>query len=527
MAKHRSLASRIKVLKLPKLTTRLFGSRWLSALLMALTGASSTFAFAPYSLTLLPVLTIAALCCAACYSSRWQQAAWLGFSWGLGYFAAGLNWVHIPIEQFGGLPLLLSLALLLLLSAYLALYPLLFALLAFRLKQHPLLTLYLAAAWMLLEALRSWFLTGFPWLSPGYSQSDSLLRHWAPLIGETGLTFILVLTAAALMQLLAKRQLWPLSVTALLWLSAPLASHWHGWQATGETLDVALVQGNIKQELRWDPALEVSTMRLYLELTQPHLGTPLIIWPEAAIPRVEILAEPYLFELDAILAEHNSSLITGIIDYNFYTEEAWNSLITLGKRRQSDAAGHYQPRHSNRFEKHHLLPIGEFVPLEDFLRPLAPIFDLPMSSFNRGSYVQQNLLANDHKLLPAICFEIAFPRQLAANFQADTGLLLTVSNDAWFGDSIGPHQHLQIARMRALEFGRPLLRATNNGITATIAADGGIQQQLPQFQAAVLTDTMHLTTGQTPYSRYRDWPLWLCSLLLLLLAGWQNLRQPG
>lgn len=505
---------------------RLLQSRWLSAAVMASIGASTTFAFAPFTLWWLPLLTLTALCTLVSFSQRWQQAAWLGFCWGLGYFTAGLNWVHIPIEQFGGLPLLLSLALLLLLSAYLALYPLLFALCAFWFRQHRALPLLLAACWVLLEALRSSLLTGFPWLSPGYSQIEGPLRQFAPLIGETGITFVLLLSAAALSHALLKRRYRMLLLSAALWLSTPFIGNWHGWQLDGNTLDVALVQGNIKQELRWDPAQEVSTMRLYLELTTPHLGTPLIIWPEAAIPRVEILAEPFLFELDALLAEYQSSLITGIIDYNFYSSEAWNSLITLGKRRQSDPGGHYQPGHSNRFEKHHLLPIGEFVPFENWLRPLAPIFDLPMSSFSRGDFVQTNLIANDAVLLPAICFEIAFPRQLAANFSPDTtDLLLTVSNDAWFGDSIGPHQHLQIARMRALEFGRPLLRATNNGITATIAADGSIQQQLPQFEAGVLTDTMQLSSGSTPYSRYRDWPLWLFSIGLLLVAGWQS-RKP-
>ena len=496
-------------------------SPWLIQLLLLLAGAFTTFAYAPFHLSLIPVFTVAVLGFAVLGSTRWQHAFWLGFCWGLGWFGAGINWVHIPIEQFGGVPLIFSLGLMLLLSGYLALFPALAACVLFGLKRSRALPFLVAAAWLLLETLRSWFLTGFPWLSLGYSQTDSLLRNWAPLIGETGISTLLVATAIALAVLIQRRYWQPLLLIIPLWLVAPLLQPLHGWQTDGHPLDVALVQGNIKQELRWDPAQESATIRHYMELTQPHLGTPLIIWPEAAIPRPEILAEPFLYELDALLADYNSSLITGIIDYNFYTDEAWNSLITLGKRQQNDSAGHYQPGHANRFEKHHLLPIGEFVPFEDLLRPLAPIFDLPMSSFSRGDFIQDNLLANDYHALPAICFEIAFPRQIAANMTADTQLLLTVSNDAWFGDSIGPHQHLQIARMRALEFGRPLLRATNNGITATIAADGHIQQQLPQFVDGVLTDQMQLTTGQTPYSRYGDWPLWLLSVSSLLWAGWQ------
>ncbi|MDP4537082.1 apolipoprotein N-acyltransferase [Alkalimonas collagenimarina] len=500
-------------------------SPWLLSLFMILAGAITTFAYAPFHLSLVPVFTLAALCLLVLRTERWQQAFWLGFCWGLGWFGAGINWVHIPIEQFGGVPLVFSLALMLLLSGYLALFPALAACAIFTFKTNRALPLLFAASWLLLETIRAWLLTGFPWLSLGYSQTDSILRHWAPLIGETGISVLIVCTAAALALLLLRRQWHALGFILPLWLIAPLLQPLHGWKVTGETVDVALVQGNIKQELRWDPAQESATIRHYMELTEPHLGTSLIIWPEAAIPRVEILAEPFLHELDALLAEYNSSLITGIIDYNFYTDAAWNSLITLGKQHQTDSMGHYQPAHANRFEKHHLLPIGEFVPFEDLLRPLAPIFDLPMSSFSRGDYVQNNLLANDYRLLPAICFEIAFPRQIAANLTADTQLLLTVSNDAWFGDSIGPHQHLQIARMRALEFGRPLLRATNNGITATIDANGQIQQQIPQFTAAVLTDQMQLTSGHTPYSRYGDWPLWLLSLVSLLWGSWQRFHR--
>lgn len=496
-------------------------SPWLLRLLMMLVGALTTFAYAPFYLSVVPVFTLAVLCLLVLRTEHWQQAFWLGFFWGLGWFGAGINWVHIPIEQFGGVPLVFSLALMLLLSGYLALFPAFAACILFAFKAKRALPLFFGVAWLLLETIRAWLLTGFPWLSLGYSQTDSVLRHWAPLIGETGISVLIVFTAAALSLLLLRRQWHTLGLILPLWLIAPLLQPLHGWTITGETVDVALVQGNIKQELRWDPAQESATIRHYMGLTEPHLGTQLIIWPEAAIPRVEILAEPFLHELDTLLAEHHSSLITGIIDYNFYTDAAWNSLITLGKQHQNDTGGHYQPGHANRFEKHHLLPIGEFVPFEDLLRPLAPIFDLPMSSFSRGDYIQDNLLANGYHLLPAICFEIAFPRQIAANLTANTQLLLTVSNDAWFGDSIGPHQHLQIARMRALEFGRPLLRATNNGITATIDANGRIQQQLPQFIDDVLTDQMQLTTGQTPYSRYGDWPLWSLAISLLLVVTFQ------
>jgi len=164
-----------------------------------------------------------------------------------------------------------------------------------------------------------------------------------------------------------------------------------------------------------------------------------------------------------------------------------------------------------------LLPIGEFVPFEDFLRPLAPFFNLPQSSFSRGSYNQNNLIAQDLKILPLICFEIVFAEQLSANFFKDTDILLTVSNDAWFGDSHGPHQHLEIARMRALEFGRPLIRSTNNGITAVVDHHGKISAQIPQFKQAVLRNEITLVKGTTPYSLYGRTPTYIIALIMIII----------
>ena len=195
----------------------------------------------------------------------------------------------------------------------------------------------------------------------------------------------------------------------------------------------------------------------------------------------------------------------------------------LGKGSADDQQGNYQYNNLNRYSKHHLLPIGEFVPFADWLRPLAPFFNLPMSSFSRGAYVQKNLIANGYHLLPLICFEVAFSEQLSANFSNQTDLLLTVSNDAWFGDSHGPHQHLDIVRMRALEFGRPFLRATNNGITAAIDHQGKIIKRIPQFEEAVLNVQIPLTTGLTPYASYNriiDFTIPLLLLVLALMRQW-------
>jgi len=487
--------------------------------LLAIAGGLTTLAYAPYTLWWMPLLTVAMLVFMLHGATGAKQASLLGFSFGAGWFGAGISWVHVSIDQFGGLPLVASLALMALLVIYLSLFPAFASWLSYRLRYRALTPLLFAACWTLAEWLRAELLTGFPWLSLGYSQTSAGLTNFAPLIGETGISFLLVFSAAALAQLCVSQRALPRYIYVLLagfaFVISPYLKQFNGWHYTDKHISVLLVQGNVKQELRWAPEQEWPTMLKYLDLTRPHFQTDLVIWPEAAIPKLEPLAEDYLDNLNRAALYADTAVISGILDYNFKSQQAWNNLIVLGKRQPDDTSGDYFYGHANRYSKHHLLPIGEFVPLENWLRHLAPIFDLPMSSFTRGGYVQPNLVANGFHLLPAICFEIAFPAQIAANMTADTQLLLTVSNDAWFGDSIGPHQHLQIAQMRALEFGRPLLRATNTGVTATLDASGVISAKAAQFSETVLTDTLQLSQGMTPYASYGDWPLRIFSLVIL------------
>lgn len=498
-------------------------------ILLLMAGAANTLAFAPYSLWWLPFITLAILVWCTGRANHSKISALYGLCYGIGWFGVGISWVHVSIDQFGGLPFLAGLGVMALLVAYLALFPA-FACWLYRKYSSPLLSaLLFAACWTLAEALRGWLFTGFPWLSLGYSQTNHGLQHWAPLIGETGISFLLAFIAAIFAGIIQKhafltRFAYPVIAGCLL-LVSPYLTLFKGWHTQESSVSVALVQGNIKQEMRWIPEQEWPAMLKYLDLSEPYLNTDLIIWPEAAIPQLEPIAGGYLSNLDSKAFTNNTTIITGIIDYHFKTQQAWNNLIVVGKRNSSDAAGHYGYNHSNRYSKHHLLPIGEFVPFENWLRKLAPLFDLPMSSFSRGDYIQSNLLANGYHILPAICFEIAFAQQISANFTAKTQILLTVSNDAWFGDSIGPHQHLQIAQMRAAEFGRPLLRATNNGITATIDASGQIQKQLPQFTEAVLQDEIQLTSGQTPYSIIGNWPLLGLSVLIFSIAFLRSHRK--
>lgn len=477
-----------------------------------------TLGYAPFSLW--PIVPVSvAVFFYLLHQSNEKQAKITGFLFGLGWFGAGLSWVHVSIADFGGLPLLGSIGLMLLLCGYLALFP---ALASHFLRKYFRVSIWPLAVpiiWLLSEWLRSWLFTGFPWLSLGYSQINSPLSGWIPVIGEMGLSMLLVTLCCALgLWVPAKKGVPAALITSIIFVSGWSLNQYNWVTITGKTINIAMVQGNIKQELRWVPEQDWPTLEKYSKMTSPHWDNDIIIWPEAAVPKLEPTVREFLGELDENAARHGVGLITGIVNYNFETGQAFNNLIGLGKKSATDKHGHYRYLHNNRYSKHHLLPIGEVIPFEDWLRGLAPIFDLPMSSFTRGDYQQKNLISNGYHLAPAICFEIAFPTQIRANLYEGTDFIITVSNDAWFGTSHGPAQHLEIAQVRAKEFGIPVLRATNNGITAFIDHQGQIQSRLPQFEAAVLSDAIKQVQGTTPYRTFGDVPAWLMAIISFLFA---------
>ncbi|ASP46944.1 apolipoprotein N-acyltransferase [Cognaticolwellia beringensis] len=484
-------------------------------------GLALVLCYAPFSYYWLMVILLPAWLYSLQGKSA-KAAAKQGFIFAFGWFSAGISWVHVSIDQFGGLPLAVSILLMVALCLYLALFLALACFLAARFSYQNKLNLWLLLPfWLLAEFLRGVLLTGFPWLTLGYSQIDGPLAAFAPVIGEKGISALIIAISIAIVYIIKQRKRYlHLAFLAAICV-ASLSLQQTVWVSpTGKSVKTVMVQGNIKQAMKWAPELTWPTMLKYVDLTRQHYPADIIIWPESAITAIEpsTQAQEFLEIAQSSALLNNSTIISGIIDYNFNSKDYYNNLIVLGKESPDDEQGSYQYNNENRYAKHHLLPIGEFVPFADWLRPLAPFFNLPMSSFSRGEYVQNNLIANGYHLLPLICFEVAFAEQLSANFSNQTDLLLTVSNDAWFGDSHGPHQHLEIVRMRALEFGRPFLRATNNGITAVIDHQGDILKQIPQFEQAVLSTQVPLVTGLTPYARYTRIIDFAIPLLLLLLA---------
>ncbi|MEZ9597004.1 apolipoprotein N-acyltransferase [Shewanella sp. 10N.261.52.F9] len=483
-------------------------------------GATTALSFAPYSIWPLYLVALAFVVHQSSNLTPKQAFKyWLGF--GFGCFSVGISWVHVSMDTYGGMPLVASIALMALLALYLALYPALAGYLMQKLAPKTSLLrnlLVFPALWTITEWLRGWVLTGFPWLWAGYSQTEGPLKPIASMFGALGLSFIIALLAGALALLAVKR--WQslavaVPMLATLTLIAPMTSQ---VEPNGETIKVALVQGNIPQSMKWEPDALWPTMLKYMDLSRPELlESDLVIWPEAAIPAPEYMVQDFLDNANKVANLNNTAIITGIISHR--ANDFYNSLIVLGNynyKQQSEAD--YLGDGSNEFKKHHLLPIGEFVPLESLLRPLAPFFNLPMSSFARGDFTQPNLNAVGHQISPAICYEIAFPEQLRANMNDNTDLLMTVSNDAWFGTSNGPLQHMEIAQMRSVELGRPLVRATNNGVTAVVDEQGNITDSLPQFETGVLVADIKLMKGHTLFTTLGQWPVLILSFLLAFAA---------
>jgi apolipoprotein N-acyltransferase len=483
----------------------------LGAALVALAaGALTTLGFAPFRLAPLAILAPALLLW-LWHRSKPGRALRDGWLYGVGLLGSGVSWLHISIDQFGNVGLALALIITAAFVLGVALFFGLAGWLGARLSVgHPLaaLLLFWPALWVLVEWFRGWFLTGFPWLALGYAQIGWPLDGLAPLLGVYGVSWGAMLSAGALVLLVMGRPRHRLAAAAGLlglWLAAWGLGGASWSQPAGESLRVSLVQGNVPQALKWHPEQLLRTLKLYVRLTRQHWDSDLVIWPETAVPslahRVE---EEFLSPLAAEAEARGSEILLGIPVYDEASGRYYNAMQTVGPVRAS-------------YYKRHLVPFGEFMPLKPLLAPLIDWLAIPMSDFSPGDAAQPLVPLAGYQAGVSICYEDAFGEEVIQALP-QAAFLVNASNDAWFGDSLAPHQHLQIARMRARETERYLLRATNTGISAIIGPRGELRGTAPAFTEQVLTGEIRPLQGLTPYARFGNWAVVMLVSMLVVIG---------
>ena len=462
--------------------------------LAAAIGASGVLCFAPFGLFWLAPLVWFGLFQLLRLAASTRQATLTGLSFGLGFFLTGVSWVYVSLSVFGGMPWWLAGPAAFLFCAVMALFPMLAGALFKRWQPEAVWrqAFYFAALIAAADWLRSWIFTGFPWLAVGYSQAPpSPLAGFAPLLGVHGLSLLVALAGALLVR-------WRhglgfivlLAVTGLVLRQVPWTT------PVGQPLSVALVQGNIPQDMKFRPEAFIRTLNLYQRLIEQN-PAQLTLLPETALPIFfQQLPEMYVERLQKAMWAQGGDLIAGTLTGD--NDQYFNSAISLGS----------SP--SQTYSKRHLVPYGEFIP--PGFAWFMELVSIPMSSFARGAENQAPLAVAGQKVAVNICYEDVFGEELIGALPA-AGILANLSNTAWFGHSLAQPQHLQIAQLRAAETGRPMLRATNTGMTAIVAANGDVQAALPPFTTDVLKGEIRAYEGMTPYARFGNW------LALGLMAG--------
>ncbi len=509
----------------------LLSSRWRALISLLIAGGLYPLAFAPVDIWPLAFLSI--LFPVLFLIQKAQQANseqvkisnfQIGFYWGIGCFAIGASWVYVSINVFGHAPWYLAGFLTILFVLLLASFKGIFSYLCGYLLQKSQIALIVFIApfsWMVSEFIQATIFNGFPWLLAGYSQIDSPLVGLASWFGVYGVSWFVVAIVSVMALILLKAfraKIYGLVLVGLMSVVALAAADYSNQNDDADKaiqLQVALVQPNIPQEQKWERQYFESIIQVLVEETEPLWGADLILWPEGAIPAYAQQVVSITDQITQKAKQRNSHLILGIPDYDEEQDRSFSTLKAYGELSQS-------------YQKQVLVPFGEYVPLQDWLRGLIKFFDLPMSNFSPAVIEQPPFEFEQFSLIPAICYEIVYPSiiralSLKANQVGKPQIIATISNDAWFGDSLGPYQHMQMARMRAIELGMPLIRSTNDGITAFVDAAGNVVKQLPRYHRGSLESSIHLHNKETLFRQYGFNGLFIIltiSFLFILYGVW-------
>ncbi|MGO3344959.1 MAG: apolipoprotein N-acyltransferase [Marinomonas sp.] len=479
-----------------------------------LAGALGVTSFSPYYFWPSYFITLMVFTTLTLTSPSAKAAFWRGSSVGLGFFGAGISWVFVSIDTYGQVGDTIATLITLLFVLVVSVFWSLSAWLSWHLIQrfkHISPALLITFSFLLGEFARSHLFTGFPWLLPGYAIQETWLYELLPIGGIWLTSAIVVLTAC----LIPGRLFSPhnhvalLVIVAVAW-TASLYLHYlpENWVTQTGTIKTTLVQGNVEQDEKWLASSAAESLEYYKKATKEHLDSDLVVWPETAITYLYQQINPYLVPFKNTLVNSQTTLITGVPDYDPEKHTYYNAMWATG-----NGFGLYYKRH--------LVPFGEYIPFSSVVGPILDIFGMPMSSFLPGDANQPVLQVGDWAAAPFICYEIVYPEQVRQRAR-ESDFLINISNDGWFGASIGPWQHLQIAQFRAKETGRYLVRATNTGMSVIVDENGHIISEAPQFKRTTLTSQVKTFKGATPYVEWGYWPVLLLLLVSFILSYSSN-----
>ena len=465
--------------------------------------------FAPIDYYPVPVLALSVLFIFWSLAKTPREAAGLGFSFGMGLFSTGVSWIYVALHDYGDMNFWLAGPATLLFASFLSLFTALAGYLQARISNSTLrIALAMPAIWVLFEWVRGTIFTGFPWLTLGYAQNNSVLAGYAPILGAYGVSLVSAFCSGLLALSWREKRSRPFAIAFLaVILIAGASLRSVSWtHPVGQPLSVALVQGNIPQDIKFNPDSLNETLNIYRDLVLRH-PAKLTVLPETAFPMMEDeVPEPLIDELSQHARKNGGDILIGAFERE--NGSYYNSVFSIG----SSDSQHYR--------KHHLVIFGEFIPLRPVLGWLInDVLNIPMGDLARGASTQTPLSVAGQRVSVDICYEDVFGEEIIGSLPTAT-LLVNATNDAWYGDSFAAAQHRQMSQMRALETGRMMLRATNTGETVIIGVDGRVLERLPQHERAVLQGTAQGYGGETPYVRFGNASAMIMIALMLAISRW-------
>lgn len=471
-------------------------SSYLTALLL---GAFAVIGYAPFYFYPASILALAGLFYLWQKADTLKQSFLLGYSFGLGLFGAGVSWIYVSLHVFGGMPMLLAAFATTTFCAFLALFPAAAGWVSAHYKTHK--HNVMPFVWVLMEWVLNWIFTGFPWMTLGNSQIPySPTAGFAPLLGVFGVSLITAIAAALIAAWASGQPRRPIVIALLtIWIGGSLLKQIEWSTPSGKPIRISLLQGNIAQDMKWQPEEVQHTLSTYLDLARQH-PAQLVVLPETALP---VLLDQMPREYrDTLALAGGGDILAGLVERE--NDHYYNSMASFGRE------------HIQTYRKDHLVPFGEFIPLKSALGWIYnDLLHIPLTDLSSGGQQQRPLDLAGQKVAVNICYEDVFGEEIIRQLPEAT-LLVNASNDAWYGSSLAAHQHLQMSQVRALETGRMMLRATNTGATAIISPQGEVLAEAPHFTTTALTGQAQGYTGSTPFVRWGNWPV--ISLIFLALG---------